>query len=131
VMCYSGQWNQVVMNLVANGIDAIDDYAAQFDFDTNQARAFQITITTTVMPEDRIAIRVSDNGPGIPHEVRDQLFDAFFTTKPMGKGTGLGLSISHQIVTEVHQGRLYCETQLDVGTTFVIEIPLQLGISAP
>jgi predicted ATPase/signal transduction histidine kinase len=127
VLCYSGQLNQVVMNLVANGIDAIDDYASGFDFDSNQERAFQITVTTTLMGEDRVAIRVSDNGPGIPHEVRDRLFDAFFTTKPVGQGTGLGLSISHQIVTEVHQGRLYCETQLGVGTTFVIEIPIRQG----
>jgi predicted ATPase/signal transduction histidine kinase len=127
VLCYSGQLNQVVMNLVANGIDAIDDYASQFDFDSNQERAFQITVTTTLIGDDRIAIRVSDNGPGIPHEVRDRLFDAFFTTKPVGQGTGLGLSISHQIVTEVHQGRLYCETQLGLGTTFVIEIPIGQG----
>ncbi len=125
VHCYAGQLNQVVMNLVANAIDAIDETAAQKTFEENQAQEFCIAVTTTVVERNRVTIRVSDNGPGIPHEVRDRLFDAFFTTKPVGSGTGLGLSISQQIVTEVHQGRLYCETQMGVGTTFVIEIPIE------
>lgn len=57
-------------------------------------------------------------------EVRQKLFNAFFTTKPEGKGTGLGLSISYQIIVEKHNGKLYCESQPGKGTKFVIEIPL-------
>ena len=53
-----------------------------------------------------IAIRISDNGPGIPPEIQRRIFEMFFTTKPVGKGTGLGLAISHQIVTEKAQGKI-------------------------
>ena len=56
-------------------------------------------------------------------EVRSRLFDAFFTTKPVGKGTGMGLSISHQIITEKHGGTLDCKSRMGEGTEFIITIP--------
>ncbi|MEY3868785.1 MAG: hypothetical protein RLZZ338_2676, partial [Cyanobacteriota bacterium] len=83
-------------------------------------------IRTEVVNCDVIAIRISDNGPGIPPEVRHRLFDPFFTTKPVGKGTGLGLSICHHLITEKHHGRLECFSEPDQGTEFLIEIPIQL-----
>jgi signal transduction histidine kinase len=57
--------------------------------------------------------------------VQQRLFDPFFTTKPIGKGTGMGMSISYQIVTEKHQGAIWCESQPGRGTTFWITIPIQ------
>ncbi|MCF2146524.1 ATP-binding protein [Desmonostoc muscorum LEGE 12446] len=59
-------------------------------------------------------------------EVQEQIFNPFFTTKPVGQGTGLGLSISYQIVVEKHQGKLSCISALGEGTEFQIEIPIQL-----
>lgn len=69
-------------------------------------------------------IRIADNGPGIPHGVRQRIFDPFFTTKAVGDGTGLGLSISYQIVVEKHGGNLQCISQPGMGTEFLVEIPL-------
>lgn len=71
---------------------------------------------------------IKDDGKGIPKPVLDKLFDPFFTTKPVGKGTGLGLSISYKII-EKHGGKLYCESTVNEGTTFVIELPVQTGVA--
>ncbi|NEO88530.1 MAG: HAMP domain-containing histidine kinase [Spirulina sp. SIO3F2] len=67
---------------------------------------------------------MADNGSGIPEATQAHLFEAFFTTKPLGKGTGLGLSISHQVVTEIHAGTITCNSQVGQGTEFVIRLPL-------
>lgn len=71
-----------------------------------------------------IAIRIADNGPGIPPEIQRRIFDTFFTTKPAGKGTGLGLAITHQIVTEKHQGKLNLHSTPGTGTEFEILLPI-------
>src|ERR671933_170556 len=73
----------------------------------------------------RAVIRIIDNGPGMPEDIRSQIFHPFFTTKPVGKGTGLGLSISYQIVVEKHGGQLQCISAPNQGTEFRIEIPIQ------
>jgi signal transduction histidine kinase len=71
-------------------------------------------------------IRVADRGPGIPKEIRDQVFDMFFTTKAVGKGTGLGLSITQNIV-KLHGGNIYFDCPPEGGTIFTIEIPRSPG----
>jgi predicted ATPase/signal transduction histidine kinase len=124
VSCYVGQLNQVVMNLIANAIDAIDEDAASRDFEANVAAPKQITIVTELLSEATIGIRVIDNGPGMSPATQQKVFDTFFTTKPTGKGTGLGLSISHQIITEKHGGQLSCQSQLGSGSTFSIMLPI-------
>lgn len=75
--------------------------------------------------DSRVVIRIIDNGPGMPEEVRGLIFDPFFTTKPLGKGTGLGLSICYQIVVEKHGGRLKCISAPAQGTEFLIELPIR------
>ena len=65
---------------------------------------------------------IKDNGPGIPKDIQSRLFDPFFTTKPVGKGTGLGLSISYQVIVEKHTGKLWCQSELNQGTSFNIEL---------
>ena len=121
VECYAGQLNQVFMNLLSNAIDALEEVPDHFG---------RITISTGVNPDRScIIIRIADNGSGITPEVKAQLFDPFFTTKPIGKGTGLGLFISYQIVVEKHGGILKCESVLDKGTEFFIEIPLRVSHS--
>jgi two-component system, NtrC family, sensor kinase len=69
-----------------------------------------------------VEIRVKDNGPGIPAEIKDKIFQPFFTTKPTGQGTGLGLSLSYDIV-KAHGGELKMETKEGEGTEFIIQLP--------
>ena len=71
-----------------------------------------------------VAVRIADNGPGIPPEIQRRIFETFFTTKPAGKGTGLGLAITHQIVTEKHKGKLNLHSTPGTGTEFEILLPL-------
>ena len=125
IECYAGQLNQVFMNLLSNAIDALEDYNQQLDFDDRFKQPGRIQISTEVIGSNWIAIRITDNGPGISESVKAKLFDPFFTTKPVGKGTGLGLSISYEIVVEKHGGKLYCQSVPGQGTEFVIEIPVQ------
>jgi signal transduction histidine kinase len=70
-----------------------------------------------------VAIRVRDNGIGIPEEVRDKLFQPFFTTKPTGEGTGLGLSISYDIVTQQHSGSITVDSKVGEFSEFTIQLP--------
>ncbi|MCG6133416.1 MAG: PAS domain S-box protein [Nostoc sp. LLA-1] len=116
VECYPGQLNQVFMNLLSNAIDALEE-----SFVGEQA---EIRICTEVVNSHRIAIRIVDNGGGIPQKILAKLFDPFFTTKDVGKGTGLGLSISYQIVVDKHKGDLSCNSILGQGAEFIIEIPI-------
>ncbi len=81
-----------------------------------------ITITTEKVG-DIIKAFFTDDGPGISQENLGHLFDPFFTTKEVGEGTGLGLSICHGIITE-HGGRIYAESELGKGATFVVELPV-------
>jgi light-regulated signal transduction histidine kinase (bacteriophytochrome) len=131
VECYAGQINQVLMNLLSNAIDAIEESADFFGLNTNLgASDFSpqhptIRIRTELIDDQRVAIRIADNGIGIAEEAHRHLFNPFFTTKPVGKGTGLGLSISYQIVTEKHGGSLKCFSSVGEGAEFVIEIPVK------
>ncbi|NEP39601.1 MAG: hypothetical protein F6K35_10250 [Okeania sp. SIO2H7] len=118
VECYPGQLNQVFMNILANGIDALEESVMKGI--TEKPR---IAIATELINGSWIRIKIADNGMGIPEDIRAKLFDPFFTTKEVGKGTGLGLSISYNIVVEKHRGRLRCISTPLQGTEFVIEIP--------
>ena len=68
-------------------------------------------------------IRILDNGTGIPLDVREKMFNPFFTTKPSGEGTGLGLSMSHDIIVKQHGGKIDFETKLGEFTEFIINLP--------
>jgi signal transduction histidine kinase len=72
---------------------------------------------------DKIEIRIRDNGDGIPKDIRDKIFNPFFTTKPAGQGTGLGLSISYDIIVQEHKGEIKVETEEGEFTEFVIKLP--------
>ncbi|ODH03135.1 serine/threonine protein kinase [Nostoc sp. KVJ20] len=125
VKCFLGQLNQVFMNILANGIDALDTSISGLSFAQAQANHQQILIHTEVSSDERtVTIYIKDNGQGMSEEVRARIFDHLFTTKEVGKGTGLGLAIARQIVEETHNGRLSCNSVLGEGTEFVIEIPV-------
>ncbi len=121
VNCYPGQLNQVFMNILSNAIDALED---QIMGEDSQLKHPQIRISTELMEDSTVKIRIADNGPGVPEEVKEKIFDPFFTTKPVGSGTGLGLSISYQIIVEKHKGQLSCSAVPGKGTEFAIMIPV-------
>ena len=78
---------------------------------------------TTLDLGDAVEVRVRDNGIGIPPEVRDKLFQPFFTTKPTGEGTGLGLSISYDIITQRHGGSITVDSEVGEYSEFTIRLP--------
>ena len=123
VECFSGPINQVFMNILSNAIDALDDANSQLTSERMSENPSQIEICTEVVG-NFVEIKISDNGPGITEEVKQRIFDTFFTTKPIGKGTGMGLSISYQIIVERHNGQLYCTSELGKGTEFTIKMPI-------
>ena len=124
VECYAGQLNQVFMNLIANAIDALDEYNHERRFEESQCRPNVVRIRTEVVDNTHVVIRIADNGIGMTEKVKQQLFCPFFTTKSPGKGTGLGLSISYQIIVEKHGGQLSAFSAPGEGVEFVIKIPI-------
>jgi PAS domain S-box-containing protein len=118
VECYPSELNQVFLNLLVNAAHAIEDKGG--------GRG-KITITTREAGSE-VEIAITDSGVGIPPEIRDKIYDLFFTTKPVGRGTGQGLYLAHQIVVTKHGGTLACESEVGVGTTFRIRIPVRLAI---
>ncbi|MEO0457459.1 MAG: ATP-binding protein [Cyanobacteria bacterium P01_A01_bin.114] len=124
VACYAGQLNQVFMNILGNAIEALNSRDQARSAEEKAANPSQIQIYTEAQNDGWVSLQFFDNGPGMSDFVRSQIFNPFFTTKPVGQGTGLGLSISYQIVTEHHQGRIYCDSVPGRGTKFVIELPV-------
>lgn len=133
IECYAGQLNQVFMNILSNAIDALEEGVGsadkgnkannQYSTPNSQCPIPTIRICTKLQEPNQVTIRIADNGLGIGEDVKKQLFNPFFTTKPIGKGTGMGLAISYQIITERHGGSLECISQLGQGAEFVINIP--------
>ena len=114
VFCDSAQMQQVVLNLLLNAADAM-----------RGREAGAIVVHTEYSPPDGfVALRVTDNGEGIPRENLARIFDPFFTTKSDGKGVGLGLAVSYGIV-QAHGGDIEVESQVGAGTTFTVSLPLK------
>ena len=111
---------RVLINLIGNAFDAVHQRSRESD-----ASYEPRVCVSTGMEGEWVEIRVTDNGPGIPEDVKAKIFEAFFTTKPTGAGTGLGLSMSHDIVTKGHGGTLRVESKVGEGTTFVVALPRQ------
>lgn len=118
VECYINQLNQVFMNMISNAIDTLLEHPRP------EGEKRKIEISTQRAGDDRISVSITDNGAGIPPEVKARLFEPFFTTKPIGVGTGLGLSISRQIVVETHGGWIECDSTPGEGTSFTVELPI-------
>ncbi|MGC2716167.1 MAG: GAF domain-containing protein [Pseudolabrys sp.] len=110
---------RVLLNLIANGF-----YAATKRKGQAGADGYEPTLgAATKDLGDRVEIRIRDNGTGIPPDVKDKMFNPFFTTKPAGEGTGLGLSISHDIIVKQHAGSIEVDTQPGEFTEFRIILP--------
>src|SRR5262249_55629684 len=90
----------------------------------NDSEGYEPSLTaSTKSLGDRVEVRIRDNGTGIPPEVRDKMFNPFFTTKPAGEGTGLGLSITHDIIVKQHSGSIEVDTQLGEFTEIKVILP--------
>jgi PAS domain S-box-containing protein len=124
VECYASQLNQVFMNIIVNGIDAIEERYHKLSVAEAEKNPGRIYISTMMTIQKTVMVEISDNGTGIPEAVKNRIFNPFFTTKAVGKGTGLGMSISHSIVVEKHKGKIECISSIGEGTTFQIQIPI-------
>jgi PAS domain S-box-containing protein len=115
---YPADLNQALLNLVTNAAHAIGEKLGE-----DSTEKGKITISTHKNNE-RVEIRINDTGTGIPEEIRDRVFEPFFTTKPVGKGTGQGLMITYDVVVNKHSGKLTFDSEVGVGTTFILEFPM-------
>ena len=112
IYCYPHKLNQVFINILNNAADAVDQKTGEIKVKTWEDDEFQY-------------VSIKDNGPGIPEENLNKIFNPFFTTKPPGKGTGLGLSISYGIIQD-HYGEIEVNSEEGKGTEFIIKIPKNL-----
>jgi signal transduction histidine kinase len=116
---YPQEVTRALLNLISNGFYAATKRKAEADDET-----FEPALSATTRSlGNRVEIRIRDNGTGIPPEVREKIFNPFFTTKPAGEGTGLGLSMSHDIIVKQHGGSINVETERGVFTEFIITLP--------
>ena len=114
-------FSRAIINLMNNACYAV--WKKQQD---NPPSDYVPTVTVqTALCADRVCVTIEDNGIGMSDEVKKKLFEAFFTTKPVGEGTGLGLSITRSIIEQKHQGRISFESEEGRFTRFVVEVPLR------
>lgn len=124
VVCLIGDINQVLLNMIVNAAHAISDRVG----DSGERGTIRIS---TAHMGGFAQIMISDDGVGIPEEVRYRIFDPFYTTKEPGRGTGQGLAISHRIIVEQHGGSIAMCSECGKGTTFTIMIPIAETNSQP
>jgi two-component system NtrC family sensor kinase len=118
VVCFAGKLNQVFLNLIVNAAHAIEDRPRE---------GLGLIRVSSRLVGDVVEVRIQDNGCGIPENVRSHLFEPFFTTKAVGRGTGQGLGLSRSIVVDAHGGTLTFESEVGVGTTFIVRLPVNGG----
>ncbi|HTB03208.1 MAG TPA: GAF domain-containing protein [Bradyrhizobium sp.] len=115
---YPQEITRVFLNLIGNGF-----YAATKRKESGEEGFEPLLTASTKNLGNKVEIRIRDNGTGIPLEVKEKMFNPFFTTKPAGEGTGLGLSMSHDIVVKQHGGKIDVDTEPGVFTEFIITLP--------
>jgi PAS domain S-box-containing protein len=116
VTCSVGDLNQVFLNLLINAADAVAE---------TQGPGAPGQITVRSRPAgDFVMVEISDTGPGIPDELRDKVYEPFFTTKPVGRGTGQGLALARNIIVDRHGGTINFTSIPGQGTTFTITLPV-------
>ena len=117
IVCYPGEINQVILNLVVNAAHAIKEKVAG-------SERGKITISTR--SHDQYAeVAISDTGTGIPQSIQSRIYEPFFTTKEVGKGTGQGLALAHSVVVKKHHGKIWFDSEFGKGTTFFIDLPFE------
>ncbi|MCP4753022.1 MAG: AAA family ATPase [Proteobacteria bacterium] len=116
VFCEAGKIQQVFLNILRNGAEAMHDAAVE-------GPQFNLRLAHEA-ERDMVCIEFQDNGPGMAEKTRKRAFEPFFTTKPTDQGTGLGLSVSYFIITESHNGEMAVDSQPGKGTKFSIRLPV-------
>jgi signal transduction histidine kinase len=115
---YPQEITRVFLNLISNGFYATAKRKEAGD------EGFEPTLSATTKDlGNEVEIRIRDNGTGIPLDVKEKMFNPFFTTKPAGEGTGLGLSMSHDIVVKQHGGKIDVDTMPGAFTEFIVTLP--------
>jgi signal transduction histidine kinase len=116
---YPQEITRALLNLISNGF-----YAATKRKEHDDSEGYEPTLMVATKNLDgKVEIRIRDNGTGIPPEVKEKMFNPFFTTKPAGEGTGLGLSITHDIIVKQHSGSIEVDTQPGEFTEVRIILP--------
>lgn len=110
--CCIGELNQVFLNLLINAADAVAE--------TGKHGLIKVSTRQT---GSELIVEISDNGIGVPDEIKDKIFAPFFTTKKIGYGTGQGLPFSYSIVVTRHKGKIYFKSKVNEGTTFFVHLP--------
>ncbi|MEA1973717.1 MAG: ATP-binding protein, partial [Candidatus Cloacimonadota bacterium] len=123
--CNKGKIQQVFMNILKNGSEAMFE---KKQVDVGKYHPKFIVRISQKIKNKMVRIEIEDNGPGMNKKTMNQIFEPFFTTKDPDLGTGLGLSLSFFIVTKDHLGEMYVESELGVGTKFIIELPIEIKI---
>ena len=119
VNLYPQEMTRALLNLISNGVYA----ATRRGMETGDTGDQPELSAATKNLGDKVEIRIRDNGTGIPNDIKEKIFNPFFTTKPAGEGTGLGLSMSHDIIVKQHGGTIDVETEPGVFTEFTITLP--------
>jgi signal transduction histidine kinase len=109
----------VILNLINNAFYAVKEKAASAAIDYTPMVKVMTTKSGT-----QLILTVTDNGKGIPSNIKDKIFQPFFTTKPTGEGTGLGLSLSYDIV-KAHGGEIRVQSKEGEGSVFTVQLPMQ------
>jgi signal transduction histidine kinase len=116
---YPQEITRALLNIISNGFYA----AIRRKVESGEETFEPVLSAATRNLGKAVEIRIRDNGAGIPSDVREKMFNPFFTTKPTGEGTGLGLSMTHDIIVKQHGGRIDVETEPGVFTEFIITLP--------
>jgi signal transduction histidine kinase len=114
ITCFRDDLSQVFINIIVNATQAMEEHPE---------RRGKLVIESRIDGPD-VVVTIADNAGGIPEAARENVFEAFFTTKDVGKGTGQGLAISRSIIVDRHGGTLTFETETGVGTIFSIRLPI-------
>ena len=124
---YPQDLTRAILNLVSNSLYALIKRNGELGKDYEPT----LTASTKNIGDDRVEVRIRDNGGGIPAKIRDRIFNPFFTTKPPGEGTGLGLSLSYDIIVKQHAGSIEFDTQPDDFTEFKVVLSRSLQKQSP
>ena len=109
------------LNLLVNAAHAVEERTAK----QGVAMADHRVTVRTRLDGDDVVISITDTGCGIPANIRERIFEPFFPTKPMGKGSGQALPLVRNVVIQKHGGRVEVESEVNVGTTFTLRLPLE------
>ena len=126
VMVIPQDLSRAVLNVMNNACYTVKERAGLEGGDYTPTITVKVAMTRGGADEAEIRVDITDNGMGMTPEIKEKIFDNFFTTKPAGQGTGLGMSITQDVITKNHGGQLLVETEPKVGTTFTFIIPAKI-----